>query len=362
MKSKMQVTGLLVGFMVVMVVMVVVLVGIGPPKVERIEQFDTNEEAFLVPLEGDLNSQAHMGEGVQGFEKQRVETQMVSLQQRTFATGRLWSSYKWVPTQRLVKIDTSPVTRDWTESSNTGTSTKNQAIEIESIDSIGLALPANITCVIRRGQGAKARYNVAGQSLEEIVDGQVHGYFQAKAAEKFGIMPLAEVNSKMASVGDEILDEARVFFQERGVWIESFSWKGGVIYTNHQIQEKIDDLFIAENDSLVAQREQATTRKANEILLSKAETQRDAAITAHEARAATLLKTQLEIRKIEAETVVALAKNFDGTLPVMVPAGSGLLFGIDKPYSNDLELLEEGNVVPPAPAITPVKAEEGGQQ
>jgi hypothetical protein len=307
-------------------------VGCGPAKVEIVESFDTNEEAFLVPLEADGNNQAHIGAGLAAFDKQRIETAQVSINQRSVNRGYLPGSFKWIPTQELVKVDTSPVTREWTQSPDTGTSSANQALEVESLESINIALPATITAVINRGDGAKVRYFFSGQKLSEIIDGEVHGFFQKEAARNFGKLTLAEFNAQMDTVGTTILTSAREYFAPRGISIESFAWKGGVIYTNPAIQEILDELFIAENDAQVAEAERATAVKANEILVSKAEAQRDAAITAFKAKEASLLKTQLEIRKIEAETTKAFVDNkqVKGSLPRVVPAGSGLLFGLDQ--------------------------------
>lgn len=319
------------------------LVGCGPAKVEQVEVVDTNEEAFLVPLESDGNAQAHIGAGPAGFEKQRIETAQVSIQQRMRQLGYLPMHYEWMRTQRLVKVDTAPVTRDWTESPDTGTSSANQALEVESVESINIALPATITAVIKRGDGAKVRYFFSGQKLADIVDGEVHGFFQKEATRKFGTLTLSEFNSQMDSVGISILAAAREYFSPRGISLESFAWKGGVIYTNPAIQEISDELFIAENDAQVATLEQATQVKANEILVSKAEAQRDAAITAFKSKEASLLKTQLEIRKIEAETMKAFVDNKEvkGSLPRVVPSGSGFLFGFDQVPTAKLPLTTE---------------------
>ena len=319
------------------------LVGCGPAKVEQVEIVDTNEEAFLVPLESDSAGQAHIGQGLSGFEKQKIETAQVSIGQRVRNLGYWFTSYDWVRTQRLVTVDTSPVARDWTQPPDTATSSANQALEVESVESINIALPSTITVMIKRGDGAKVRYFFSGQKLQDIVDGEVHGFFQKEASRKFGLLTLAEFNSEMDSVGIAILAAARDYFSPRGISIESFAWKGGVIYTNPAIQTISDELFIAENDAAVATAEQATAKKANEILVSKAEAQKDAAVTAFNARQASLLKNQLEIQRIEAETVKAFVENPEvkGTLPRVVPAGSGLLFGLDQVPTTALPLGEK---------------------
>lgn len=315
----------------------VIFTGCGPVKLEKLDVVDTNEEAFLVPLEADASNQGHIG-GLDAYEKQReaVTTSRVSLQQRQTTTGRMPWSYRWLETQRLVKIDTSPVPSEW----NSDNDPLHRYIMVESMDSIGVALGANITCSIARGDGAKFRYFFAGQTLKDVVDTEVHGYFQSRASYKFGQKELAEFNSIMDPIGLEILEEARAYFAPRGITIDFFGWVGGVRFENPVIQSEIDELFVAENDALVALQEQEVAVKNNEILISKAEARRDAALTAYNAREATLLRYNLDIQKMEAEAIMALAEKFDGQLPRLVPAGSGVLFGIDKQYTNVLKDLE----------------------
>lgn len=325
------------GWWMSLIVLTLATVGCGPVKLEQLETVDTNEEAFLVSLETDAE-QGHLG-GLEVMESQSkaVTTQRVSLQQRKTTTGYAPWSYQWTPTQKLVTVNTSLVTREWTTEADTKTGQGFQAIEIESLDSIGISLASTISCSILRGEGAKFRYYFSGQKLEEVVDTEIHGYIQARAAEKFGAIELEKLNSIMDAKGAEILTEARAFFAPRGINIEFFGWIGGAKFTNPAIQEKVDELFVAENDQLVALQEKEVAEKNNLILISKAESQRDAAKTAYEAKDATLLRSNLQIRKYEAETVAALAEKFDGKLPRIIPAGSGLLFGIDKaPHSTEL--------------------------
>lgn len=307
------------------------VVGCGPVKLEQLETIDTNEEAFLVPLEAEGSNQGHVG-GLQVMEGQasRITTTRVSIQQRTTPTGYMPWAYKYIPTEKLLTVATAPVNREWNGKDG------HMPLEVESKDSIELQIAATITCSIARGDGAKFRYYFSGQSLEQVIDTEIHGFYQGKAADKFGRMPLEEVNAKMDAVGAECLTEAREYFAPRGITIEFFGWIGGVKFANPVIQEKIDQLFVAENDALVAIQEQEVAAKTNEILVSKAEAQRNAALTAFNAKDATLLRAKLEIQRMEAQTIGALAEKFDGTLPRLVPAQSGLLFGIDKPYEATL--------------------------
>jgi hypothetical protein len=309
-----------------------VSLGCGPVKQEILETIETNEEAFLVPLEADTGNQGHIG-GLQVMEAQasKITTTRVSIAQRATYTGYAWFSYKWIPTEKLVKVQTSPVNREWN-----GQARQNSALAIESIDSIELDLPATITCSVARGNGAKFRYYFSGQTLEQAIDTEIHGYFQAKAAAEFGRLPLDEINLALEPKGQAILEMARKFFEPRGITIEFFGWIGGARYGNPEIQAKIDAMFVAENDALVAQQEQEVQTKQNEILISKAEAERDAALSAFQNREAVLFRAKLDIAMLRAETAKALAERFDGTLPKLVPAGSGLLFGLDSPFETSL--------------------------
>ena len=96
---------------------------------------DTSESAFLIPMEGDTAEQSAFP-SLAYLQERKIASKRVQIIHRWSQTGFAPASGLWIPTVRLVKIDRRPLTREWTKSSATGTSTRDQAISVETKDSV----------------------------------------------------------------------------------------------------------------------------------------------------------------------------------------------------------------------------------
>src|SRR5438477_2495972 len=111
-------------------------------------EIDTSETGFLIPLEGDTAGQAKFA-SQQYLEEKKVAAKRVQITHRWNQTGRLPNDGSWIPTVRLVKVKRSPITREWTAENNNGTSNKNQAVWVESNDSVGFSMGFTCTALIK---------------------------------------------------------------------------------------------------------------------------------------------------------------------------------------------------------------------
>ena len=94
---------------------VALLVSCGPYKKELSEEVENHETAFVIPIEyGTSEDQAKLM-SEEYLEKNKVAAKRIILDQRKRKTGRFWwwFDYEWIPTARVVKVDRTPVTRDW---------------------------------------------------------------------------------------------------------------------------------------------------------------------------------------------------------------------------------------------------------
>src|SRR5438874_8352575 len=99
-------------------------------------EIDTSETGFLIPLEGNTATQARF-QSEEYLRELKVAAKRVQITHRWSQEGRLPNSGRWIATVRLIKVNRSPITREWTAEAATGTAAKNQAIWIESSDSVG---------------------------------------------------------------------------------------------------------------------------------------------------------------------------------------------------------------------------------
>lgn len=304
----------------------------GPYKVEQFEDIGPNETAFVIPLEGETQSGQEQLQSIEYLQKNKVVAKRISIPQRQKNIGRTPGAFEWIPTVRVIKVDRTPVTREWTQKSTTGTSTTDDSIGVESLDSINFSAGVNITCSVEEDDTAKFLYNFAGKKLEDVVDTNVRGFLQTVLAREFGKLMLTECPKKKADVFTLAYEEARVFFEAKGITINYLGSSEGLSYDDPKIQEAINRKFIAENDILVAKQEKLAQDERNLQLIEKARTETEAAKLIEEAREALTLKTELEVKRIQAEAMKVAAEKWNGSVPSMVlPQGSNMLFGLDAP-------------------------------
>jgi len=304
----------------------------GPYKVELFEEIGPNETAFVIPLEGETKEGQAQLQSVEYLEKNKVVAKRITIPQREKNTGRGAGSYEWIPTARVIKVDRTPITREWTKSPGSGTSPINQAIGVESLDSINFSAGVNITCSVEETDAAKFLYYFAGKKLPDVVDSNVRGFIQTVLAREFGQYSLTECPKKKADVFAKAFTEGKELFKQKGVTIEYLGSSEGLAYDDPKIQEAINKKFTTENDIEVAKQETLAQDERNKLLIGKAKAEAEAAAEIAKAQEAMSLKVDLEVKLIQAQAMKTAAERWLGNVPASVlPQGSNMLFGLDAP-------------------------------
>jgi len=193
------------------------------------------------------------------------------------------------------------------------------------------------TCRVEEADTARFLYYYAGRSLAEIVDSNIRGFCQQKLANKFGKLDLITCKREKTRIFDELHQEASEFFEQKGVTVDFLGEVKGLQYHNPEIQTAIDKKFINEMDAETAAQELLEQQVRNQLDISVAEAERDAAKELFAAKEALQLKVSLDTARIDAEATKAAAAKWDGKLPNgMMPAESGLLFGLENRPSSGL--------------------------
>lgn len=215
-------------------------------------EIDTSETGFLIPLEGDGGSQAKF-QSEEYLRVLKVATKRVQITHRWSQEGRLPNSGQWIPLVRLIKVNRSPVTREWTADAASGTASKNQAIWIESADSVGFSMGFTCTSFIPEEQAAKFLYWYPNGSLANVMDAEVRGRMQQVAAEVAARYRLDALREKKQEISDAVKRDITDFFALRGVVITTIGMFGGMTYENGEIQKSIDNTVIAQQLKVVNQ-------------------------------------------------------------------------------------------------------------
>ena len=213
-------------------------------------EIDTSETGFLIPLEGNSGHQAKF-QSEEYLRELKVAAKRVQITHRWSQEGRLVNSGRWIPTVRLIKVNRSPVTREWTAEATTGTAAKNQAIWIESSDSVGFSMGFTCTTFIPEEQAAKFLYWYPTGSLSNVMDAEVRGRIQQVAAEIAAKYPLDALRARKQEISDAVKADVTNFFAQRGIVITTVGMSGGMTYENVEIQKAIDNTIIAQQLKVV---------------------------------------------------------------------------------------------------------------
>ena len=289
------------------------LVGCTRPEVVEIKP---NETAFLIQMDGNSKTQkAFMSEDY--------------LSENKVASKRVVIPYVGVPgggfTQRvlaakLITVDRTPVTREWTRSDKTGTSVSNQAISVESRESIDFTVGVVMTASVPEQSAAKFLYHYAGTPLSSIADTNIRGFVQAALSREFGARELDEARKDKAAIFTKVLQETRDNFSVKGISIDNLGYSEGMTYADPAIQKSINETFEAQ---MAVQKAEQKVREAYQLRLAAEEFVK--------AKDASIAKIDLDIRQMQAQAQLESVRKWDGRLPAnVVPQGSGMLFGLDK--------------------------------
>jgi regulator of protease activity HflC (stomatin/prohibitin superfamily) len=314
------------------VILAISLVGCAPVRIDPLENIDTNETAFVVPLEGASNADQKMFMSMEYLEKAKVATKRVTIPQRYRVTGRLWFDGEWIPTMRVIKVNRAPITREWTDEEARGTNNQvDDSISVQSKDSIGFKVGINITVFVAEENAAKFLYYYAGKPLHQVVDENIRGYVTSILTREFGSRTLEEAKLAKREISDLLLSDCQETYSKMGITVSSLGIIGGMRYSNPEIQKSINDNYVAGMKIQQSENEKLAQVNINAKDLSVAQNARAMAEEFAKAQEAQIAKTRLQIELTKAEAMKAAAEKWTGQMPASVlPQGSNLLFGLDR--------------------------------
>jgi len=232
-------------------------------------EIDTSETGFLIPLEGDGTQQAKF-QSEEYLKQRKVAAKRVQITHRWSQEGRISNDGRWIATVRLVKVNRSPVTREWMSTATTNgegnrrPTHTDQAIWIESGDSVGFSMGFTCTAFISEDDAAKFLYWYPSGSLHEVMDREVRARIQQVSAEVAAKYPLDMLRTKKQEISDAVKHDLTNFFATRGITVTTVGMFGGMTYENPAIQRSIDDTFIAQQLKVVSEAKFEAQKKENE--------------------------------------------------------------------------------------------------
>jgi hypothetical protein len=219
-------------------------------------KINPNQTAFMLPAVGDITAQAKFG-SVDFLQKNQVASKIVEISYREHKFGRMYWDIDFVPNQILILVDRTPISRQWTYSKETGSNPSNQAIALESQESIGFSHGVVANAVILEEDAATFLYYYGGAGvlgdpksgvqltvgLDQVMDNFVRTWVADKLYTAFKALPLAECQTQAGAIFTNLAEEAVPYFKQYGITILSLGGIEGLVYDDQKVQDTINEKF-----------------------------------------------------------------------------------------------------------------------
>lgn len=307
---------------IVVIIILQALIGCGPARIEQFEQIGPSETAFVIPLEGSSEGGQMRFQSVDFLEEHKVATKRISLPLRQVSTGRAWWAYQYIPTVAVLKVNRAPVTREWTDTGSGTKSNSNEAVEVESRESIGFKVGVVATAFVREEDASLYFYNYGEKPLSDIMDQNVRGACTSILSQEFGIRSLSDCQAGKREIFELMRQEVVPQYAATGITITNVGLSEGFTYTNTDVQDRIDAKFTSLANIEVAHNNKLAQDEKNKQDIAVAAAQAQAARELMAAEEAMQFKNDLDIRIMLAEA----KKLWNGQLPAnILPENSPLL-------------------------------------
>jgi hypothetical protein len=275
-------------------------------------EIETSETGFLIPLEGDTGTQTKF-ESMDYLLQKKVASKRITITHRWNQTGRFSNDGQWLPTVRLVKVNRSPITREWAAEQK-HTHGGDKAIWIESSDSVGFSMGFTCTAFIDEKDAATFLYWYPSGSLSAVMDAEMRGRIQQSAAEVAAKYTLDVLRTKKQEIADAVRLDVTEFFLKRGITVTTVGMFGGMTYENPAIQKSIDETFISQQLKVVSAAKFEAQQKDNE----RSELEATAAAERFRLEARGRSDARLNEAKAEAEAIELINKATATSTPMLL--------------------------------------------
>lgn len=299
----------------------------------KLEQIQSNEVAFLIPLVGNTKDQTSTATE-EFYNNNLISVKQVKIPQqwvpKGFETmGRV--NGDWKDAAVLIKVVTSPDTVEWTADENTGTSNRNEAIWVMTADQVEFSTGWTVTARIKDEKAAaKFLHNYPNGALTTVLNNEVRAKLQACFTLAVTDKPMDDLRKKATPIIIEVSKEITEFFEERGISITNIGITGGFVYKDKTIGDTMVKVFNAEQEktmaTAVANAQEEKNRKVTleatgkaEAIMTEKKAEADAIKLVADARSYEIeqakanLETYLQLKQLELNK--ELLTKWDGHYP-----------------------------------------------
>ncbi len=223
-----------------------------------------NESAFYIPDAGaNKDGQAKFG-SMEYLEANKVAAKRFTIPHVKFSGSGTWADF-YVPAGRLIVVDRTPYNREWTATSNRGTSARNESFPCQSQEGLNVTVEVAIATSVSEENAARFLYwfgvrppagnradpaviftsVYAGRNLAEIMDTVGRGKVQSLVCHEIGARTFDHVNSEINGMMDAVQKNAEAFLRDRGITLDYIGWAGTFTF-DKDVQQAVNDRYTAE--------------------------------------------------------------------------------------------------------------------
>jgi hypothetical protein len=258
---------------------------------------ESNETLFVVPLNGENKDAQVKFDSAEYVKFQKIGVREWKKRWYLYRSGHILDRGEWREADRVIKVNRKPINISFKVDDESKAKHDPDAMWFESADSVGFSLGFDVSARIEEDDTATYLYNYQEKDLETTVRQEVKNRIAACAQDFCSTMVLDSLRLKKVELIDSIRKDVIPYFKVRGVTITTIAQTGGFVYENPNIQSRIDEVFIAQQDKEIAKAQLAAQNDKN--LKSKSATEQE------KQNQIVLAQASAEAVRLQAEAVAA---------------------------------------------------------
>lgn len=303
-----------------------------PYKTLDVVEVKSNETAWAIPLDAMSKDGQVKFNSVDFLNQKKVASKRIMVDKVSRSTGRMWYDVEWIPATRVITVDRSLVTRQWTDGQADTTKT-DEGIGVVTRDSVKLRVGLTITASIDEDDASTYLYYHGARPLHEVMDQNIRSFAVAELTKEYSMLSLNEAQIQGDAIYSKLFADAVKAFKSKGILIQYLGNAEGLTYGDPTVQAAINKRYLAEQDAKTAEQEQAAQKIRNATKVFNAQAEADAAKKLFDAKEAASFQNDLQVRMITAQAQKTMADRWNGGMPQSVlPGNSPMLmqFGTEK--------------------------------
>lgn len=217
-----------------------------PYQKQKFVDVKPNETAYLIPLEDGTKTAQSKLKSKDYLEKNKVVAKRIYIPTQWQKTGRWANDGYWMSSDTVIIVNRTPVTREWNSAGGGSNKTNDDAIKVESRESIGFSVCITVTASIPEDWSTLFLYSYSGKSLSQVMDNDIRGYVQNILTTQFGSRLLTLCQNERNDVFIIMKKDVTEHFAKFGIQIVNIGSSGPFAYTDPSIQNSINEKYSSE--------------------------------------------------------------------------------------------------------------------